>query len=129
MIDQSGWLHRLGANRPTGTAFLTPDILIRTGPPPVPAPGGPQDSDLTRFIAFRVIPLLADDNHRRAAKRVRELREAEAGQAALDDAAAETSFWAHVRDWAKAWENADGEDLALWLSGVRIPRQLPRRIG
>jgi hypothetical protein len=126
MIDQSGWLHRLGANRPAGAAYLTPDILIRTGPPPVPAPGGPNDDDVTRFIAFRVLPLLAEDNFRRAESAERELHKGSASLAELEEAAALVSFWAHVRDWAKAWETAKGEDLVLWLTGVRIPRQVRR---
>jgi hypothetical protein len=125
MIDQSEWLHRLGSNRPTGTALLTSEILLRTGRPPVPPRGGPKDDAASRFIAFRVIPLLADDNCRRAAQRAGTLRASAASQAAVDDATAEQRFWADVRDWTKTWEHAaPGECPMLWLQGVRIPRQL-----
>lgn len=100
MNDHAEWLHRLGASRPQDARSLTRDILDRAGPPPIP--GGPEDRG-ARFLALHVLPLLADDNHRRAALKAERLEEGAPTSAALDDARAEADFWLHVRDWTRTW--------------------------
>jgi hypothetical protein len=122
MQDASTWLFQLGENRPRHTAVLTQDILDRTGPPPLPAHPG-AGSAAALFVVEQVVPLLAEDNYRRARLRADRLEAAFASGFEIDDARAEARFWDSVAKWVKSWtadEAAHGGRMCRRFIG-RIP--------
>jgi hypothetical protein len=110
MNDQLAWLDRLGSARPFGAAVLTAEILDRAGPAPVPFAADAAGFRTASFLALRVVPLLADDNSRRASLRAAGLRGAGALEHLVRDAEAESCFWLRVRDFACTWSGPKPQD-------------------
>jgi hypothetical protein len=99
--DQEVWLRELGAKRPLHCAAVTDEILEIAGPPPIPPRGGGANGYLAFYTAVETLSLNADTRHGRAVLRAKQLRESGGAQSDLNDAWAEATFWAEIRDWAQ----------------------------